>query len=220
MSWQATTWVVKHSKTEGSRYLVMLMLANRADVNGCSIYPSFTTLAAECRMSRRHVIRLVKSLVEQGELRQLPTYSPAGTNMYEIPMDTSDNLSLAVAGDISASAGDISSLAGDISALASDTAMSPELSLEQSLEQPFEQKTRSAPESAPTPDQKYLLRRLFEANSNWSEVTIPAIVQLNQKWGTEVVRTALGRLRESMPETRKPYGLLAAVCAEIAKESA
>jgi len=232
VSWQATTWVVKHSQHKGSALLTMLMLANHAGPDGGTIYPSLATLAAETRLSRRQVIRIIDRLLESGELVQIPGLSYAGTRMYAIPGVGGDNLSPGAdlapppvtseggASDILATGGDIFDVAGDI-------AVSPELYLEQSLELPLELKTRASRANGedpnpnqPTQDQLYLLKRLFMHDSNWSEVTIPAIVELNKRYGRRTVHIALGRLREDPPvSVGKAYGLLQGTCEAVAAES-
>jgi hypothetical protein len=68
MSAQAWSYVVKNSRQKGGALLLLLMIANHAHADGSNAYPSVKTLAAECRMSVRQVIRLVALLEKSGEL--------------------------------------------------------------------------------------------------------------------------------------------------------
>jgi hypothetical protein len=68
MSAQAWSFVVKHSEHKGGALLLLLMIANHAHADGSNAYPTVKTLAAECRMSVRQVIRLVAQLEKSGEL--------------------------------------------------------------------------------------------------------------------------------------------------------
>lgn len=68
--------------------------------------------------------------------------------------------------------------------------------------------------SKPSEDQLYLLKRLFEHDSNWSSVTPGAIVQLNRRFGRELVHEALQDLREAPPDEvqKSAYGLIQRTC--------
>jgi hypothetical protein len=68
MSAQAWSYVVKNSNHKGGALLLLLMIANHAHADGTNAYPSVKTLAEECRMSVRQVIRLVAILEKSGEL--------------------------------------------------------------------------------------------------------------------------------------------------------
>lgn len=83
MSWQATTAVTRHSKHSGSELLCLLMLANYADAHGESIRPSITSLAADCRMSRRGVQYIMAKLLESGELAEAGSWAN-NVNIYRI----------------------------------------------------------------------------------------------------------------------------------------
>jgi hypothetical protein len=48
--------------------LLLLMIANHAHADGTNAFPSIKTLAEECRMSERQIIRLVSVLEKSGEL--------------------------------------------------------------------------------------------------------------------------------------------------------
>lgn len=68
--------------------------------------------------------------------------------------------------------------------------------------------------SKPSEDQLYLLKRLFEHDSNWSSVTPGALVQLNRRFGRELVHEALQDLREAPPDEvqKSAYGLIQRTC--------
>jgi hypothetical protein len=68
MSVQATSYVIEHSKQKGSALLLLIMIANHAHSDGSNAFPSVETLAKECRMSVRQIIRLVSELEASGEL--------------------------------------------------------------------------------------------------------------------------------------------------------
>ncbi len=68
MSVQATSWVIENSQHKGSVLLLMLMIANHAHADGTGAFPSTETLARECRMSRRQVIRMLEIAERSGEL--------------------------------------------------------------------------------------------------------------------------------------------------------
>lgn len=68
MSVQASSWVIKNSRQKGSALLLMLMIANHAHADGTNAFPSIQTLAHECRMSVRQVVRLIAQLEKSGEL--------------------------------------------------------------------------------------------------------------------------------------------------------
>lgn len=68
MSVQASTWVIKHSSQKGANLLVLLMIANYAHADGTNAFPSVETLAKDCRMSKRQVLRILAALEASGEL--------------------------------------------------------------------------------------------------------------------------------------------------------
>jgi Helix-turn-helix domain len=59
--------VLQHSQAVGSARLVLLAISVHINPSGIA-WPSYHTLAAETKLSRRHVIRLVKKLEASGEL--------------------------------------------------------------------------------------------------------------------------------------------------------
>jgi hypothetical protein len=68
MSVQVLGWVLENSTAVGVERLVLIALANHADVGGGSCYPSLDRIAHEARASRRHVIRAIQGLEEQGHI--------------------------------------------------------------------------------------------------------------------------------------------------------
>jgi hypothetical protein len=68
MSVQAMSHVWSNSNQKGSNLLVMLAIANYAHADGSNAFPSLSTIAKDSRMSRRQVVRIIKSLEESGEL--------------------------------------------------------------------------------------------------------------------------------------------------------
>ena len=85
MSVQAQSWVIKYSQHKGSELLLMLMIANHAHADGTNAFPSLKLLAEECRMSRRQIARLVKTLEASGEL--VVHRRGTRTNSYSIRME-------------------------------------------------------------------------------------------------------------------------------------
>ena len=69
MSIEALNADWKHSKSKGSRRLVLLALADYADDKG-GCWPSFDTLAKKCNMSRRYVIDCMADLEKMGEIEK------------------------------------------------------------------------------------------------------------------------------------------------------
>jgi hypothetical protein len=70
MSVQATTWVTEHSVSEHSARLVANSLANHADPDGTSIYPSIPTIVGETRLGESTVRAGLEKLKALGEIRE------------------------------------------------------------------------------------------------------------------------------------------------------
>ena len=68
MSVYATSWVWKHSRSEGTDRLVLLAIADSADHDGTNAWPRLSKVAAMVRVSTRTVQRSIASLVVMGEL--------------------------------------------------------------------------------------------------------------------------------------------------------
>jgi hypothetical protein len=102
--------VVRRSQQVGSARLVLLTIAVHINPSGIA-WPSFATLAVETKLSRRHVIRLVKRLEASGELEV--TRRPGYSNLYRVKLSTPQMLDV--------QAGDTYGHGG------SDVEMSPEI---------------------------------------------------------------------------------------------
>lgn len=89
MSVQAMSWVIENSKTRGNAYIVLLMVANRADEDGSSAWPSVRWLAKRSRLSERTVQRSLKKLEKAGALAIEKNAGPKGTNSYHVIMQAS-----------------------------------------------------------------------------------------------------------------------------------
>lgn len=84
MSWEATTAVMRYSRTKSGEYLLMLVMANHAHTDGGGIFCSIATLAKEAHMTSRNVQILIRKLNALGELRIEPGAGPNGVHMYAI----------------------------------------------------------------------------------------------------------------------------------------
>lgn len=89
MSVQALSWVIENANVRANNYLVLLMVANRADEYGNSAWPSVEWLAQRARLSERTVQRCIRKLMKAGELVVEEKAGPRGTNQYHIPMQAS-----------------------------------------------------------------------------------------------------------------------------------
>jgi hypothetical protein len=102
--------VVRRSQQVGSARLVLLTIAVHINPSGIA-WPSFHTLAAETKLSRRHVIRLVKRLEGSGELEV--TRRPGYSNLYRVKLSTARMVDVG-AGDTYGHEGDDAQLSPDI----------------------------------------------------------------------------------------------------------
>jgi hypothetical protein len=85
MSWQATAWVIEHSKHKGSNLLTLLCIANCANEDGSDCWPSKERLAKDTRMSSRQLNRIIDKLEASGEL--IVRRSPGRlANHYALPL--------------------------------------------------------------------------------------------------------------------------------------
>jgi hypothetical protein len=89
MSVQAMSWVIENSNVRGNNYIVLLMIANRADEDGSSAWPSVRWLAKRSRLSERTVQRCLRKLQVCGALAIEPGAGPKGTNCYHVVMQAS-----------------------------------------------------------------------------------------------------------------------------------
>ena len=97
MSIRAMSAVMDYSTTEGSTFLVLLMLADHANADGLC-WPSQERVARRARVSRSTVKRAIEELVEAGELKRRRGGQGAGsTNVYQVmPEHAVDNSDLPV----------------------------------------------------------------------------------------------------------------------------
>jgi hypothetical protein len=93
--------VLRHSQAVGSSRLVLLAISVHINPSGIA-WPSYHTLAAETKLSRRHVIRLVKRLEASGELEV--TRRVGYSNVYRLKLSTAQMLDVQ-AGDIESHGG-------------------------------------------------------------------------------------------------------------------
>ncbi len=84
MSVQAIDHVLKNSTQRGGARLVLIVVASHINTQGVA-WPSYDTLASECCLQRRQVIRHVNALHNAGELVVHRGLGPKGTNRYAIP---------------------------------------------------------------------------------------------------------------------------------------
>lgn len=87
--------VIENSRQKGSALLLLLMIANHAHADGTNSFPSIETLAKECRMSVRQVIRLVAALEKSGEL-QVERSAGRTAHRYVLSIPNPDKLSSTV----------------------------------------------------------------------------------------------------------------------------
>jgi Helix-turn-helix domain len=62
------SWVFKHSESEGTARLVLLVLADHAGQGGWVCYPSIKRIAERAKASESAVHRAIRTLVELGEV--------------------------------------------------------------------------------------------------------------------------------------------------------
>jgi hypothetical protein len=102
--------VLRRSQAVGSARLVLLAIA--VHINPSSIaWPSYHTLATETKLSRRHVIRLVKRLESSGELEV--TRRRGYSNLYRLKLSTPQMLDVQ-AGDTDGHKGGDAEMAPEI----------------------------------------------------------------------------------------------------------
>jgi Helix-turn-helix domain len=83
MSVEAISCVWHGSKQSSGNLLVLLAMADYADVNGVC-WPSLNTLAKKCRMTDRNVQFCVHDLVKSGEIERLKVGSGKESSRYKI----------------------------------------------------------------------------------------------------------------------------------------
>ncbi len=107
MSLEAMNHVLAHSDQRGTDRLILLLVAHHANADG-KAWPSYDLLAHEARLSRRHVVRIIKRLVQVGELEK--GAGPRRTNIYTFPVRDPLMSSASSTGDIYRDRGDIPAL--------------------------------------------------------------------------------------------------------------
>jgi len=85
MSIHVLSWVLKKSKARLGSRLVLLVLADYAGEDGRGAYPSVDTIANEAVLSRRAVQAALRSLVDEGLIRDVGV-SRYGTRVYDVLM--------------------------------------------------------------------------------------------------------------------------------------
>lgn len=87
MSVLASSWVWQHARAGGTALIVLLAIADNADDFGVG-FPSVPTLARKARLDERTVQRIIRRLVESGELEMLDATSGGRrSNTYRLVMD-------------------------------------------------------------------------------------------------------------------------------------
>lgn len=205
MSVQAMSWVIAHSPHKGSALLCLLMVANHAHADGTGAFPSVPTLAAECRMSARQIIRLLQHLEASGALRVQHRAGPRGARLMAVVMDATAPLVGATPDILSGQTPD--SLSPDILSPLTfcppthDIAVSPEPSIEPSMtHSPTESEAPDAgAPDAPSPAQ--LALKLPKAQ------TTDAVRAFNAIIGKRTNPTERAAINEAVPATPKAQAL-------------
>ena len=84
MSIRAMSAVIDHSETQGSTFLVLLILADHANGDG-RCWPTAERIAARSRVSRSTVFRAIEELERLGELkRETRGKQAGGPNVYRV----------------------------------------------------------------------------------------------------------------------------------------
>ena len=98
MSWKATGWAkeTRGHRSMGQKFL-LLVLADYAEPERNQCWPTVSTLAEDCMMSKRTIIRLLNSLEEQGFITRLQKGNQFTPSVYRVNVGwgASDKLSLA-----------------------------------------------------------------------------------------------------------------------------
>jgi DNA-binding Lrp family transcriptional regulator len=89
MSIEAISYVLRHSEATLSARLVLLVLADHADHDGTSAFPSVATIARQTRMSERGVRYALRALEESGQIDRRGIHPAYGTHEYAVVMGQS-----------------------------------------------------------------------------------------------------------------------------------
>lgn len=87
MSVQALSWVFDHSPTTGSDRLVLLAIANHADIEGAHSFPGIDTLAREARVSRATAKRAIRGLEDHQHIDVVHGIGRGHPNLYRVVTD-------------------------------------------------------------------------------------------------------------------------------------
>ena len=104
MSVEIMTAVFKHSQARYGDRIVLLAIADCANDDDRSAWPSKRKIAAKCLMSERQVQRAIGNLEKLGELKVVHSAGPGGSNLFTI-LTGGDNMS---GGDTHVSGGETS----------------------------------------------------------------------------------------------------------------
>ncbi len=95
MSFQWVTYVLDHSESKGSARLVLVIIAEHANIFGIA-WPSINRIAEKANIDRTNVIRHIKNLKKLGELTVVGR-DRSGTNKFQLSLgqspDHSDHIS-------------------------------------------------------------------------------------------------------------------------------
>lgn len=182
MSIRIMSQVWEHSNAEGSELLLLLAIADYANNKG-EAWPSITTLAEKCRLSRRQIIRMQQRLEERGELTIHRRTGFRGTNRYVIVIPTSDTGDTSGTGDadVTSDTGDTSTSDTDVTSLV--TLVSPDPS--RTIIQPSS--IAGKEKRGLTEGQRFWLDS-FGAKRFANNVQKSAVLTLEQKHGTEKLK--------------------------------
>ena len=200
MSWQATAWVIEHSKHKGSALLTLLCIANCSNESGTDAFPGIPRLARDTRMSLRQVARIIDKLEESGELKV--ARKEGRSHHYSFPLMTPDKMS----GVKKRQTPDIPAPTPDILTATPDIAMSPDPSVrsvsknshtprerakgyKQELKPPEEKTQLPPPDFEVTPDLKLWLAEMQIA------FPPPRIDEITVQWRMACEAEGVGRFR-------------------------
>lgn len=100
MSIKAMSWVWDNSPYEGVGLLVHLALADFADDQGVC-WPSQKRISDKCKSSERHVRRIIKQMIEDGQILLIEKSNGVTTNnKYRLLMDRTSRPALDIGQDL------------------------------------------------------------------------------------------------------------------------
>lgn len=85
MSVQAMSWVLDHSDSKLGARLVLIAIANHADLNGENCWASVKALAGAARLSERQTRASLRILEGLGEVEETGKHPKHGTHVYRLP---------------------------------------------------------------------------------------------------------------------------------------